>query len=107
SHLQSISLLDALPISISKKFNHVITVDLFHGITAFKDKVNYPKNDLVIATSEEEKNIKIKWPNNNEDNIIITGFPRFDDLYKIKDDIVPKKEIFYRSEERRVGKENR
>lgn len=79
----------------SKKINNAITVDLFHGITAFKDKVNYPKNDLVIATSEEEKNIKLKWPNNNEDNIIITGFPRFDDLFKIKDEIVQNKEIFY------------
>lgn len=78
-----------------KRFRDSLTVDLFHGITAFKDKEDYPKNDLVIATSEEEKKIKLKWPNNHKDNIVITGFPRFDELYRRRKEMKTSKEIFY------------
>lgn len=78
-----------------KTFSNAITVDLFHGITAFKSKSNYPKNDIVIATSDFEKEIKLDWPNTSEENIVVTGFPRFDTLYKYKGEYKKPKSVFY------------
>lgn len=79
----------------AKKIKNSFTVDLFHGVTAFKAKDEYPSNSLVIATSEYEKEIKMKWPNNTKENVVVTGFPRYDRLYNNRERIKAEKNIFY------------
>lgn len=76
-------------------FRHSFTVHLGHGVNAFKEKEYYPNFDMVIATSDYEKEIKKTWMNNNEEKIIVTGLPRYDTLFKYKDNKLDEKTIFY------------
>lgn len=79
-------------------FKKAFTVSLCHGVTAFKAKKSFPntsKLDLIIATSDYEKKIKNEWMNNDEKRVIVTGFPRYDSLYKYTNLTVEQNNIFY------------
>lgn len=74
-----------------------VKVFLQHGVTAFKkfnkeylNNVNYI--DIIIATSDREKNILSECIGINTKNIKTTGFPRFDYLSKNK---IVKRQILY------------
>lgn len=74
-----------------------IKVKLFHGITAFKSKNDpskYNYYDLLIATSEYEKKIKSSLID-NKSKICVSGFPRYDILYKNLNKKIRENKIFY------------
>lgn len=81
-----------------KRFEDAFTVSLCHGVTAFKAKKSFPntsKLDLLIATSDYEKEIKQNWMNGNDQNVVVTGFPRHDIIFDMKNKNNNHKNIFY------------
>jgi len=81
-----------------KLFKSSFTISLCHGITAFKAKktfVNTRKLDMLVATSEYEKEIKLVWMDNKEERVVVTGFPRYDNLFKHRRKYIESKNIFY------------
>lgn len=86
--------------NIKQELNTKKMVFLQHGVTALKrvdgvfKKTSANAVDLIVATSEYEKNIIKKYFNYNEDEIIVTGFARWDVL-KDKSKDLDKKEIFF------------
>lgn len=81
-----------------KTFRNSFTVNLFHGVTAFKEKLNpqgYNGFNMLVATSNYEKEIKNKLVENKEVKICVTGFPRYDTLYRYKDQKTELNHIFF------------
>lgn len=79
-------------------FKDAFTVSLCHGVTAFKAKKSFPntsKLDLLIATSDYEKEIKKEWMHNEDEKVVVTGFPRHDTLHELKNNNNIAKNIFY------------
>lgn len=85
---------------IKEKLNKKKMVFLQHGVTALKrvdgifKKTSANGVDLFVATSEYEKNIIKDYFNYKEDEIIVTGFARWDVL-KDKSNELENKEIFF------------
>lgn len=84
---------------VAEAINNKKSVFLQHGVTGLKMSDVFKKSkgrgsfDLVIATSEMEKEIINKNWNYNDDEIIVTGFSRWDLLYD-KSKNVERKRIF-------------
>lgn len=86
--------------NIKEKLNKKKMVFLQHGVTALKrvdgvfKKTSANGVDLIVATSEYEKNIIEKYFGYSEEEIIVTGFTRWDVLQDKSKDL-NKKEIFF------------
>lgn len=84
----------------NKYLKHIKKINIFHGVLGLKKKSKEDiesraiNDDYIIATSEYEKRLKEYWKI-PKDNIFVTGFPRYDNLFNKHREKKEKNIIFY------------